>query len=536
MKTAQWCYAAIMTGTVLGMRARLVWLLTVVLSAGVVLAVDKGSPIGPDNVWTRTATRFMYAPTIGFDEVPGAIKYKFVVSGRDRKPIERECDEPVLRFADFWERLPVGYVNMVCEPEGVDGRAVGDARSRFFWKKAPFKGGYPKAKCSYAESARKAYDYLFGSSVFQHMAKHGTPDPNYALNCYPAKMNAAIVRAMVHYAKVEPTRAVEAMDIARKAADYLISVSEKPGAPLAGFPPTYAGEGKKAAKEYAGQIMIHYPADAAEAYLDLYGATRERRYLDAALAIGERFLALQGEDGTWTLKLRCSDGSAVNPNRAFPISQAKLLERLHAVTRRSDYRAAADRAFAYVDRGPLTTWNWEAQFEDAPPEGMYANLDMHSPTDAAIFCLERFPGDARRVALAKDLMKFVEDQFVDWEPPYQGCGDLFVVWGPYGCKVNDQGFQDWITPAVEEQYRTYSPVDASAAKVALGFLACFRATGERTYLEKARALADTATRVQRDDGSIPTWWNPKTSRDGDWINCMALTANMLEGDWPSTSE
>ena len=162
-------------------------------------------------------------------------------------------------------------------------------------------------------------------------------------------MNATIIEAMVHYAKVEPTRTVEALGIARRAANYLISVSEKPGSPLSGFPPTYAGEGKKAAKEYAGQIMIHYPVD-------------------------------------------------------------------------------------------------------------------------------------------------------------------------------------------EEQYRTYSPVDASAAKVALGFLACYRATGERIYLDKAKALADTATRVQRDDGSIPTWWNPETSRDGDWINYMAATANMLEGDWPSTSE
>ena len=148
----------------------------VVMSAEGVFAVDKRCPTGPDNVWTRTAIRFMYAPTIGFESVSGVDI--FVVVGRDRNPIERECGEPVLRFSDFWKKLPVGYVNIVCEPVGADGRAVGDARSRFFWKKAPFKGGYPQAKCSHAESARKAYDYLFSSSVVQHMAKHGVPDPN----------------------------------------------------------------------------------------------------------------------------------------------------------------------------------------------------------------------------------------------------------------------------------------------------------------------------------------------------------------------
>ena len=505
-----------------------------VMSAGLSSrAAGKRSPKGPENIWTRTSSRFMYAPVIGFDMETRAVKYKFTVVGKNRKVIERECDEPILRFADFWDDLPVGYVNMICEPIGADDDTVGEVRSRFFWKKAPFKGGYAKAKCTYAESSRRAYDYLFGSPAFQHLAKHGVPDPDYKLNSYPTKMNAAIVKSMVSYAKLEPSKATEAMNLARKAADYLISVSEKPGRPLAGFPPTYMGAKEEAAKKYAGQIMIHYPAEAADAYLALHDATQDARYLDAAVLIADKLLALQGDDGTWALKLRCSDGQAVNPNRAFPVVQAKLLERLYRVTGKVEYRAAADRAFSYIDEGPINTWNWEAQYEDTPAEGMYMNLDMHSPTDAAIFCLERFPGDACRIELAKALMKFVEDQFVDWETPYQGYWEMPLVWGPHGGSVCDQGFKIWTTPGVEEQYRTYSPVDASAAKVILGFLACYRATGEAIYLAKAKALADTATIVQRDDGSIPTWWNPRGSHDSDWINCMAVTAAVLGGAWPA---
>lgn len=506
--------------------------LVVMVTALSSLAADTCSPKGPENVWTRTSTRFMYAPVIGFDVEARAVKYRFTVVGKDRKTVERECEEPILRFADFWEKLPVGYVNMICEPIGADGDTVGEIRSRFFWKKESFKGGYAKAKCTYAESARRAYDYLFGCPAFQYMAKHGVPDPDYKLNSYPTKMNAAIVKSMVCYSKLEPSKAIEAIKLARKAADWLISASEKPGRPLAGFPPTYMGAKKEAARKYAGQIMIHYPAEAADAYLTLHEATQDGRYLEAAVCIVEKLLALQGDDGTWALKLRCSDGKAVNPNRAFPIVQAKLLERLYGVTGKDGYRAAADRAFAYIDKGPIATWNWEAQYEDTPVEGMYVNLDMHSPTDAAIFCLERFPGDVRRIELAKALMKFVEDQFVDWETPYKGYWDFPLVWGPHGCSVCDQRFQNWITPAVEEQYRTYAPVNASAAKVMLGFLTCYRATGEEVYLVKARTLADTATRIQRTDGSIPTWWHPLANHDSDWLNCTASTAEVLGGPWP----
>jgi len=59
--------------------------------------------------------------------------------------------------------------------------------------------------------------------------------------------------------------------------------------------------------------------------------------------------------------------------------------------------------------------------------------------------------------------------------------------------------------------------------------ALYRAEGNPLDLAKARALGDTATRMQRSDGFIPTFWLTDAACKGDdWTNCMAATAEALE--------
>jgi uncharacterized protein YyaL (SSP411 family) len=58
------------------------------------------------------------------------------------------------------------------------------------------------------------------------------------------------------------------------------------------------------------------------------------------------------------------------------------------------------------------------------------------------------------------------------------------------------------------------------------FAAAYKATGNRLYLEKARALADNVTRHQREDGTIPTYFDSR--KGSDWVNCMVYVADRLE--------
>jgi len=206
----------------------------------------------------------------------------------------------------------------------------------------------------------------------------------------------------------------------------------------------------------------------------------------------------------------------------MPNGVIHFLDQLSAVTGAAAYRAAADRAFAYIDRGPLLTWNWEGQFEDVSPSEPYFNLTKHNACDTAIHLLGRFPSDKRRIEQAMALLRWSEDQFVAWETPARKDGIGYR--NRPGFKPNwDHGWQTkysiWHCPAVMEQYSWYQPIDASAAKLVRTFLAAYKATGDRQCLAKARALGDAIVNNQRPDGLSPTGWFGNYDEYHNWINC-----------------
>jgi hypothetical protein len=118
-------------------------------------------------------------------------------------------------------------------------------------------------------------------------------------------------------------------------------------------------------------------------------------------------------------------------------------------------------------------------------------------------------------AVAKDLSRYIEDQFVEWEP------------------VGNE-----ITPGVREQYLCYGIIDWHCAhyiRVCMDFHA---KTKDDVWLNKASALANTLTAVQHPSGFYPTWMSHKPSKKaltelkdinygGVWPNCSSYSGEML---------
>ena len=477
--------------------------------------------------WNAHAQWFMYAPAFGFKRVEGAAKYRFRALD-DRHLVHTfEADAPTAALVPVWAALPTGYVTVTCEGLDADGKLVGTAGERRFWKAAGFDAAkYPKAACGYREAAVRVYEYIAGMKETKYLLEHGRPDASYELNTYVSKMFAALINGMLDYAKTDPSKTETALAIARAAADHLVRKSEPADAPLAFFPPTYDGRGEKdngyKAAAFKGQVMLNYPAYVASSLAELSERTGERKYLDHAEGIAATFLRLQGKDGTWYLKMWAKDGSPVVQNRLVPIENVvPMFETLYRMTGRTEYREAADRAFKSVDDTRLVDWNWEGQFEDTDPTAKYENLTKHGACATAIYLGRRFPNDSARLAQMRELLRFAEDQFVCWEPPYlHHRSERVSPWNDY---------DTWQTPCALEQYNCYVPIDASAAKMVRTYLALYRAEGNPVDLAKARALGDTATRMQRPDGRLPTWWWPDRARRvyADWINCMVATASAL---------
>ena len=467
--------------------------------------VHPGEP-GKTPFWNIKSKAFIHPPAFDFKAVEGAAKYRFTVTEKaGGKTHVFTADNPWAALTPVWGDIPPGYMSVKAVGIDANGRELGEAGTRETYRAAFFKGPYPSGTGDYADAARRVYAAVYNMPQVQGWKTSDDPPKGYDLYCYPAKILSSMIRALCRHAKAEPKDAADALAVSRKMADWLISHSQPEGAPLAHFPPTYWGDRRDVAVRNAGQNMLGYPAHAANAYFDLAEATGEAKYRDSALAIARTFMKLQGDDGTWPLKVREKDGSPVRANRLVPNRYLLgMFDRAFAATGDAAFSAARDRAFAYVLDGPAKTWNWDGQFEDMDPMPPYKNLQKGVAVDTAL----------RLFAMGR---KAEACEMVDW------CEDQFVVWSD---PIHNMDWKNWKTPTALEQYDYYTPIDASMGDMIGAFAAAYKATGDSLYLEKAKALADNITRHQRADGTIPTYFDSR--KGSDWVNCMVYVADRLE--------
>lgn len=492
--------------------------------------VKRGFPF-----WNAESIQFMYVPAFHFTAVRGIKKYRYDATDEAGGLHSFEAPDCCDLLTPVWRDLPEGIVKLTVTALNPDGSDYALAGARTFFKLASFPGETPPAVRSYKEAAVKAYKYAMSQDFIQHWLKYGKPDPHYDLNSYPSKMISALVDAMLSYARICPGDAADALKVAVNSADYLIAITPRDGSPLKNIPPTYYLDfcpdpeaygvltpNWRAATAYSGTMMMIYPARAGLMYVSLYEQFGDRKYLDEALNIGTYYAETQEPNGSWYLVRSCETGANLTDNYVSPVDDLiPFMTKLYAVTNDGRFKAAADRALQYVLRTQVNTYNWEGQFEDSPLSTNYMNLTHYAPVGLAVYLTKYRAGDADSVQLARELMRFAEDQFVVWKRP--------CPWphqSPYGDVPYDTSL--WHTPAALEQYGWHVPIDASTANLAKGFLSLYNAGCGELCLAKARALADQLTIMQHDDGKIPThWMNTPDAEENFWWNCMFESCRLL---------
>ncbi len=477
--------------------------------------------------WNINASQFTFAPAFQFPYIPSCAKYRFTATDKDGTAHTFDADTPTASLAPVWGDIPVGFVTLTVVSVDKDGNAERLIGARTFFKTSPFPGraALPPRARSYRAAALLSYRYIFHNDIVQHWLTHGTPKPDYAHNVYPAKMISGILLAMVDFAAMSPENAQDALLLARRAADYLLSISFPTGHPLAGLPPTYSFDGldadevnkvAPAAKDCVDTTMMIYPVYAGIAYLALAKATGDDKYLNAALTIADFYKENRHPAGSWYLLYDTNTGKPLKDNLCVEFRFVEFFQAIYEITQEPLWREMAEAHYRYISEVCLKNYNWEGQFEDVAVTGNYRNLTHFAANKLIGYIADYQRDDQEMVETAKDLMRFVEDQFVLW--------DAVPSW-----LENEDGVRH--TPAGLEQYLCYAPIDSSTAAIARGFMSMYRLTNDRLYLEKAMALADAITRRQdAETGLIPTFFigeNCAYGRFNYWINCQIVTTNIL---------
>ena len=501
-------------------------------------AIRPGDPTKGAPFWNGASASFMYPPAFDFEDLarsmpPGGedcevVSYRFSLSCADGQMRTFEAERPWSTLKPIWADVPVGPVMLLCEGLNPKGVTVGVVGMRSFWRTAPFRpdAAYPSRKRGYEEALQLAIDYVFKTPEAESLlVNNGVPRKDLALNGYPSKTFSSLIEAMVQASMSMPERKDEALRIARFSGEWLLKKSQKSGAPLEFWPETYASDTNQVCwcPNLRDRIMLIYPADVGRAYLKLAKSTGEARWREAALRIAETYVKVRRADGMWPLVLEIATGRELCPNTLVPDALMAFFEDLHRETGEARWRTLADDCFDWFEAGPVKDWNWEGQFEDTRPRAQrYGNLTHHNALNIMRHILRRYPGDPAKLALARDLIRYAEDQFVHWEKPCLPDGRSIQF---KGARYWRGTAPFWHVPGVTEQYDCYVPIDSSAAKLILSFLEIGRASGDPLDIAKAKVLGDQLVNMQQEDGRIPTFW--RNGDDGFWLNCQIFDIEAL---------
>ncbi|MDD7983918.1 hypothetical protein PQO01_03010 [Lentisphaera marina] len=246
---------------------------------------------------------------------------------------------------------------------------------------------------------------------FSNLQHNGYPFPRAIdrFTSYPAAHHALSIKTFLTYWRT--TKDQRALDEAINLGDWNIANSTPSDWAYAGMPYSTFEHKKPGGFRDKSGIMPDKAAVLGISYIDLYDASKEERFLNAAKVIAKSLVNNQRPNGTWPFRVDPKTKKIIEEYTSSVIYAVQLFEKLDAINNNQQYKSCRDRTWNWLINGPIKTKEFRGFYEDIPEsKNGRTNYDC---LDTIRYLLKNRTEDNNYLELALELNEWVEEIFMD---------------------------------------------------------------------------------------------------------------------------
>ncbi len=380
------------------------------------------------------------------------------------------------------ETNKVRVVNGVVMPKRPLTNAIADAM--LFLRKAD--GGYKPGSIN---------GELAGYFTSALVNPDGTPSGREM--AYPARQHAYFIFTFLRYGKYSGEK--EWLPRARDLADWNLAHSTPATAVYSNLPYSTWRDGKAGGGADGDAIEPDKAAFLGSAYLALYDATQDKKYLTAAKAIGDTLIATQRPDGGWPFRVVAQDGTVREEFGGALVFYVEFFEDLVRHAQNVRYSKARDAALALMLDRHVKKQLWGTYHEDVKPKDpKYLSAEPMAFT--ANYLFQNAKAHPEYVAMGKTVLSQLESRL-----------------------VYTNGHAASPAPAVSEQAGFDHIMPGHTARYCLALASLAKDTGDPEVKQRLMSALNALTYMQSDAGLFRTFFfSVKDTKPGrvkpDWYS------------------
>ena len=306
---------------------------------------------------------------------------------------------------------------------------------------------------------------------------------------FPARQHAYFIFTFLSYQKYSGE--TEWLARARDLADWNLAHSTPADAAYPNLPYSAFENGKGGGSADKESTEPDKAAWFGSAYLALFEATGEKKYLDAAKAIATTLVKHQNADGSWPFRVIPGDGKVFQEFGGAPVFFVQFFEDIQRHDKQDAYQAAHDKALALMLNRNVEAGQWGTYHEDIkdkPPTHLSAEVMCFT----AIYLFRHSKQHPEYIEMGRKVLAQVEEKL-----------------------VHTTGHPAAPAPAVSEQTTFAHIMPGHTARYCLALVELYKASGDEAVKQKAISGVNALTWMQTDAGLFATFFQLVNERNPD---------------------